>query len=154
MKNKIYRTDKKWVLLIVVLAVIEMTGAVSANPKILGYGSFWLLVAFMIFLLLDAYVGMYISIKNNTLARTTHFFVRRKIYINEIQNIVYHPTWVMGGAFGYSLWIHGLRKGKPARIEIANVGYSNEVISDILKTLIEVNPDILLDSSAESLLKK
>lgn len=153
MKSATYRTDKKWVLLITTLVLAGLIFMVIGNPQAFKEKSSWLLVAGLVIILLDSYSGMYISFNDNVLIRTTHFFVRRKINIHDIQSISYGPTWIMGGSFGYSLRIKGSANGRPMSIEVANVGYSNRVISDILHNLVKINPRISLDHATELLLK-
>jgi hypothetical protein len=125
---------------------------VSGNPEAFTTQPFaWLVVLFLIFVLLDTYFGMYISIKNSELIRTNHFFVHHIIPIQEIKDISYKPTWIIGGGLGYSLRIHGSRHRKPVTIEIANAGFSESTLSNIAHELQIINPKINFDERTKGL---
>jgi hypothetical protein len=154
MQSIIYRTDKKWTSFVGVLIVVGLAFMVSSNPEALKDKSFWLVVAGLILIFLDIYSGMHLSLQGNILIHKTHFFIQKKIIIQDIQNISYGPTWIVGGSFGYSLRIKALTQGKLVYMEIANVGYSTKVLSSLLDDLLKRNSKISLDHSIELLVKK
>jgi hypothetical protein len=127
---------------------------ISGNPGALTTQiAPWVIFGIVTLVLLDAYYGISISIRSKRITRTSHFVFKTFIEIGDIERITYEPTWILGSSLGKSIRVSGLRGGRAATIEIANVGFTESTLADMVRRLMEINKSIDIDKMTEVLLK-
>lgn len=149
MKEKRYKTQ--WVPYVVIFSFLMI-------PFVFRFGiESLILIAWFIFGGLVLAFGTYTLITPDQKLKNVNFLYHRRTFsicdITEIRKIPLYFN--LGWGFGYRLLIYFTNEiGEKDKTEINLNHYKKEDIADLLRTLLEINPNIKLDKETEKLMKK
>lgn len=133
-------------LLIVLLA---LHGFLS-NP-LLWTDKFALLpFVLLIFMGLHVLFGMYVFFDESKLCRVDFFFWKQCLLIKDINSIVYHSSFVVGGANKTVSIFDGAGK----KIFMESMPFGKEMQRDLISNLVRLSPSIRLNEGAEAFLRE
>lgn len=154
---KVYKTN--WVPYSVMLGLsgLLLIGSVLpdiSSPTAFLDGIFWLLFLFGGITFAIACLT-HVSISHQKI-KNVDFYHRRTFSIHNITKIDRAPLYRgFGWGFGYQLFVYFTRDDD-GTLDYTHINlnhYKKETTADLLKTLLEINPNIKLDKATEKLLK-
>ena len=125
------------------LSVVEYVGIPEVPGKYQNIGATAALLA-----LLTAMVNFdNCTVYSDVLVRTSYFVWKQSIRIADIAAIRFPPTWIASPE-ARTLVVES-RDGRT--ITMTDMAYSRPVLSDVVRTLVGMNPSIQLDTDVRSL---
>jgi len=152
-----YKNDRKFSLLFgvvpMVIFYILLIIKAHSHPQFLeGFLIMTIGYSFVIFGITIGHFAI-LNKKKGLFYKASSYFFKEKILVNDIKEIIYQSTLIVGG-LGKSLYVIGTYNGTDRIIKFANVGFTEKVLAQIANDLYTANPKIKLDESAESLRKQ
>jgi hypothetical protein len=158
--EKVYRTN--WVLFTGVLIGVYILLLLRAWP-IPSWEAFFdgtiyyfVFIGVMFFLVARFTYVIITPDKRMKNVNITMWHIYRNFFIQDITKIERAPLFRgLGWAFGYQLFVYFKPDNAPLDATQINLNvYKKETITDLLRTLLEINPNIKLDEEVEKMLEQ
>lgn len=149
MEKRFYFSQKYYVYPLLALLLLAL-GVEYTSSTVSGVGDPGVLLSLGVYsgLFLLIRFGIYCSIAQGQIVRTSYFFFRKKITIADIQQIGFIPTWIFANDMRTLL----IRDISGQEIHMSDIAYTRAELKRVVKMLLEINPHIRVHEDVRHLL--
>ena len=149
MEKKVYRTDWKngplfgLVGIIIFLLLIFVRGGFEWNNFEYVFDSF-LGIFVLIFIALDTFFGIYVTITDTRVTKTSFFFYKQSLEFKDIDQIYYGPAFIIRTG-DYKMWLISNKNERKTLAVMNNRFFKGKDMNELLSIIRKKNPSVQVD---------